>query len=140
MNKSTPPKPAEHNPECGGTHGICHTPKPADKQDDKPKDHEFISSGDAPFNVLICGVCGEQVSKHEPSPQASETETMESVFAGLPNGCTLKNPNNYNKLYQCVYLEHTKAAVRAYGDTPSEAVVRLAELLASTKTPSKEKP
>lgn len=59
-------------------------------------------------------------------------ETLESVFMGLPNGCVLKNPNNYNCRYQCVYKEQsTKKSVRAYGNTPKEAVIKLAELLAS---------
>lgn len=60
-------------------------------------------------------------------------ETMESVFMGLPKGCVLKNPNHYQAEYTCVYKEHTKRAVRANGNTPSEAVVRLAELLANQK-------
>lgn len=64
-------------------------------------------------------------------------ETLESVFMGLPNGCVLKNPNNYNiKRYQCVYKENSKNAVRATGDTPKEAVIRLAEKLALAPTQS----
>jgi hypothetical protein len=57
-------------------------------------------------------------------------ETLESVFMGLPNSCVLKTPNSYNKEYTCVYLEHGKEQVKARGDTPTQAVVRLAELLA----------
>jgi len=57
-------------------------------------------------------------------------ETMESIFAGLPNGCILKTPNSFNLEYTCVYKEHSKRSLKATGKTPSEAVVRLAELLA----------
>lgn len=60
-------------------------------------------------------------------------ETLESVFTALPNGCSLKNPNSYNSRYQCVYKDHSKNAVHAYGDTPKEAVIRLVELLTPTK-------
>lgn len=66
-------------------------------------------------------------------------ETLESVFMELPNGCVLKNPNNYNnKEYQCVYKENSKNSVRATGKTPKEAVIRLAEKLATPPIKGKE--
>lgn len=57
-------------------------------------------------------------------------ETFESVFMGLPKGCVLKTPNSYNSCYTCAYKPHSKRAVVASADTPSQAVVRLAQLLA----------
>lgn len=59
------------------------------------------------------------------------TETLESVFQGLPDGCILKTPTQYTTKYVCVYKErsHTRQ-VKAFGDTPREAVIKLADLLA----------
>jgi hypothetical protein len=57
-------------------------------------------------------------------------ETLESVFMGLPNSCALKTPNSMNKKYTCVFNEAGRESLKTIGDTPSEAVVRLAELLA----------
>lgn len=60
-------------------------------------------------------------------------ETLESVFMGLPDGCALKNTNSYNSnRYQCTYKENSsKNSERTYGDTPKEAVIKMAELLAA---------
>lgn len=57
-------------------------------------------------------------------------ETLESVFMGLPNCCTLKTPNSYRTNYTATYKEHSKNAVTVHGATPKEAVVKLAEKLA----------
>lgn len=66
-------------------------------------------------------------------------ETMESVFMALPNGCVLKNPNSYNpNRYTCTYKENSKYSLRTTGDTPTEAVVRMAELLALNRATQKE--
>ena len=61
-------------------------------------------------------------------------ETVESVFMGFPNGCVLKSPNNYNSKYSCVYKENTKNSVWFYGNTPREAVIKMAEWLANHPT------
>ena len=57
-------------------------------------------------------------------------ETLESVFAGLPNGCVLKTPNAYNTTFTCTYKEHTRYSIKVAGKTPTEAVVKMAQALA----------
>lgn len=57
-------------------------------------------------------------------------ETLESVFVGLPNGCMLKNPNNFNINYTCTYKENSRKGFKTSGDTPSQAVIKMAEQLA----------
>lgn len=57
-------------------------------------------------------------------------ETLESVFMGLPNACILKTPNCMQLKYTCVYKQQTKNSILTIGDTPSEAVIRMAEALA----------
>lgn len=57
-------------------------------------------------------------------------ETLESVFAGLPNGCSLTNPNSYTSTFKAAYKEHSrKNAVVVYSGSPSGAVIKLANKL-----------
>ncbi len=57
-------------------------------------------------------------------------ETLESVFMGLPNGCMLKTPNSFNTKYTVTYKENSRNSLKTEGDTPSEAVIKMAEELA----------
>ena len=63
----------------------------------------------------------------EEAINTNHSENLETVFSNLPNGCLLKNPNNYNSVYQCVYKDRSKKAIYATGLTPSEAVIKLSE-------------
>lgn len=57
-------------------------------------------------------------------------ETMESIFSSLPKACVLKTPNAMNNQYQCVFRPNSKHSITVFADTPTKAVVGLAEKLA----------
>lgn len=59
-----------------------------------------------------------------------QRETFESVFMGLPDGCMLKTPNSMNEKYTVTYLENSRSSIKTSGDTPSEAVIKMAEKIA----------
>ena len=58
-----------------------------------------------------------------------QRETFESVFMGLPDGCMLKTPNNFNTKYTVTYKENSRNSLKTQGDTPKEAVIKMAEQL-----------
>ena len=66
-----------------------------------------------------------------------QRETFESVFMGLPDGCVLKTPNSMNHKYTVIYLENSRNSLKTSGDTPKEAVIRMANRLAQLSTNKK---
>lgn len=94
----------------------------------------------APLQVFDLAKLADKFSDENETPSDKgiwhgQRETLESVFMGLPDGCMLKTPNNFNEKYTVTYKENSRNSLKTSGETPKEAVIRMAELLAQPPQP-----